>query len=234
MRRPSRWSRWSLLVIVVEPVLLGVVQRVDHFGHKLVLLSDLKHCARIFVAPTVISSGKDREQLATREAFEAVHNALVRPQNEAGLIILQEKFDAVGAELDDVACAVGVADKIRLDTEFAIGVGGVGPKNVNDELLLGRSDLVDDLKGSLDCLNLFKYLKGASNASMKTYDSIVYNCRQWQPVKNLVDFVKDRVWLIWLLSKTATAFISEAKCIVDPLVFVVASQKVDLIRELGL
>jgi hypothetical protein len=234
LRRPSRWSRWSFLVVVVEPVLLGVVQRVDHFGHKLVLLSDLKHCARIFVAPTVISSGKNCEQLAAREAFEAVHNTFVCSQNEAGLIILQEKFDAIGAEFDDVTCAVGVADKIRLDTEFAVGVGWVGPKNVNDELLLGRRDLVNDLEWSLDCLNLFKYLKGASNTSMKTYDSIVYNCRQWQPVKNLVDFVKDRVWLIWLLSKTATAFISEAKCIVDPLVFVVASQKMDLIRELGL
>ena len=155
MRRPSWRSGRSLLVVVVEPVLLGIVEWVDHLRHKLVLLSDLKHCARIFVAPTVISSGKDREQLAARESFEAVHNALVRPQNEAGLIILQEKFDAVGAELDDVACAVGVADKIGLDTEFAVGVGGVGPKNVNDELLLRRSDLMDDLKGSLDRLNLF-------------------------------------------------------------------------------
>ena len=214
--------------------MLGVVQWVDHLGHKLVLLSDLKHGARIFVSPAVVSRGKDREQLAARKTLEAVHNALVCPQNKAGLIILQEKFDAVGAELNDVTCAVGVADKIWLDTEFAIRVSGVGPKNVDDKLLLGCSDLVDDLKGSLDCLNLFKYLKGASNATMKTYNSIVYNCRQWQPVKNLVDFVKDRVWLIWFLPKTATTFISETKCIVDPLIFVVASQKVDLIRELGL
>ena len=155
MRRPSWRSGRSLLVVVVEPVLLGVVQRVDHLGNKLVLLSDLKHCARIFVAPTVISSGKDREQLAARESFEAVHNALVRPQNEAGLIILQEKFDAVGAELDDVACAVGVADKIGLDAELAVAVGGIGPQNVDDELLLGRRDLMDNLKWSLDCVYLF-------------------------------------------------------------------------------
>jgi hypothetical protein len=79
----------------------------------------------------------------------------VRPQNEAGLIILQEKFDAVRAELDDVACAIWVSNKIWLDTEFTVGVSGVGPKNVDDKLLLGCSDLVDDLKGSLDRLNLF-------------------------------------------------------------------------------
>jgi len=214
--------------------LLGIVKRIDHFGHKFVLLSDLKHCSRIFVAPTVVSSGKDRKQLSARKTLKTVHYALMCSQNKTGFIILKEKFDAVGAELNDVASAIRITDKIWLDTELTVGVSGIRPKDVYDELLFGRSNLVDDLKWSLNCLNLFNYLKCASNTSMKAYDSIVYNCRQWQPIKKFVDFVKDRVWLIWLLSETTAAFISKAKCIVDPLVFMVASQEMDLIRELGL
>ena len=107
------------------------------------------------MAPAVVGGREDSKQLAACEPFEAVHDALMRPQNKACLIILQEEFDAVGSELDDVASAVGVADKIGLDAEFAVAVGGIRPQNVDDELLLGRRDLMDNLKWSLDCVYLF-------------------------------------------------------------------------------
>lgn len=118
------------------------------------------------MAPAVVGGREDGKQLAACEPFEAVHDTLMRPQNKACLIILQEEFDAVGSELDDVASAVGVADKIGLDAELAVAVGGIGPQNVYDELLLGRRDLMDNLKWSLDCVYLFKYLKSATDASV--------------------------------------------------------------------
>ena len=52
---PFWGSRGShLIVLVQQPVLLWVIQWVDHLRHKLVLLSDLKHGSCILVTTTVI------------------------------------------------------------------------------------------------------------------------------------------------------------------------------------
>jgi len=40
----------------------------------------------------------------------------MRPQNKTSFIIFEEKFYAVGAELDYVASAIGITDEVRLDT----------------------------------------------------------------------------------------------------------------------
>jgi hypothetical protein len=51
---PSGGSWRALLAILGQPVLLRVVQGVDHLGHELVLFGDLQHGARILVASTVV------------------------------------------------------------------------------------------------------------------------------------------------------------------------------------
>ena len=55
LRSPLRWGGWSLVSIVIEPVLFGIIQRIDHFRHQLILLSDLKHGTSILVAATIVS-----------------------------------------------------------------------------------------------------------------------------------------------------------------------------------
>ena len=55
---PSRRSRWSLAqrLLVRDPVVLGVVQRVYHLGHELVGLGYLQHRTGILVPAAVVRS----------------------------------------------------------------------------------------------------------------------------------------------------------------------------------
>ena len=55
---------------------------------------------------------------------------------------------------------------------------------------------------------------------------------RWKPIKQVVDFVEDGVDISWLFTKSAAALFSEAKSVVDPLILVIASEQMDLIREL--
>lgn len=57
-------------------------------------------------------------------------------QNVLSFVIVKELFHTVGSELHDVSGAVGVTDKVRLDTQLLVVVCRVAPQDVNDELLL--------------------------------------------------------------------------------------------------
>jgi len=122
---PPRRRGRSLLRVVVEPVLLRVVEGVNHLGDQFVLFGDLQHGARVFVAAAVVRGRENREQLAGGEALEAVHDALVRAQDKPRLVVLQEQLDPIGTELDDVASAVGVSYKVWLDAKVLITVGRI-------------------------------------------------------------------------------------------------------------
>ena len=52
---PFWGSDWSFTLIVVQPILFWVVERVDHFGDQFILLSNLKHSSSILVAAAVVS-----------------------------------------------------------------------------------------------------------------------------------------------------------------------------------
>ena len=119
---PLGGSRRAFVVFVEQPVLLRVIQRIDHLRHQLVLLRDLKHCASVLVSATVVRCREDREDLTASEALEAVHDALMGPQDKATAVGLQEVFDAVGSELHDVASPVRVSDEVRLDAQVLVAV----------------------------------------------------------------------------------------------------------------
>ena len=57
-------------------------------------------------------------------------------QDVATSVCLQEILNTVGAEFDDVSCAIGISDEVRLNAQVLIAVGRVGPQNVHNELLL--------------------------------------------------------------------------------------------------
>lgn len=129
-------GRRPLVVLVQEPILLRIVQWVDHFGHQFKLFSDLEHGAGVLVPTAVVCSGEDCEKLATREPLEPIHHALVSSQNKLASVCVEEVLDTVRAKFDDVSCAVGVTNEVWLDSQVLITVGRVRPKDVDNKLLL--------------------------------------------------------------------------------------------------
>ena len=156
------------------------------------------------------------------------------PQDVLGLVGVEEVFDSVRSELHDVSCAIGVSDEVRLNAQVLIAVGWVRPQDVYHKLLLSCGHLVNDLQWSLNSINLVKCVQCASNASMQADDSIINNSCKREPIKEIVDLVEDRVWVVWIFSESAAALLSESESIVDPLVLVVSSQEMDLVWELDL
>jgi len=148
--------------------LFWVIQRVDHFGNKFVLLRDLQHSACVFVSAAVVRCTEDCKQLTAREAFEAIHHTLVSAQDEACFVVLEEEFDSVGTKLDDVSCAVRVSDEVWLDAELGIAVSRVRPQNVDDKLLLGGRHLVNHFKWAGDLVDLLQAHQRATDAAVKT------------------------------------------------------------------
>ncbi len=228
---PARWRGRSLLVVVVlgEPILLGIVQGVDHLGHQLIRLGYVQHRARILVSAAVVSRREHCEQLTPSKSLEPVHHTLMRTQYVFRFIVVEELFDAVGAELDDVAGAVGVSDKVGLDAQFKIIVGGVAPQNVDYELLLRGRYLVDNLERSLDHLDLLDRHQSRADAAMQTHDFILDQSRKREPVEKLIDFVEHTVGLGRVFTQTVRALLGKTKGIVYPLVLMVASQQMYLV-----
>ena len=172
---PSGWRGRPLAerLLVRDPVVFGVVQRVDHLGHELVRLSYLQHGSSVLVAAAVVCRGEDSEEAAAGKALEAVHDALVSAQDEVDLVVLEEGLDAVGSKLHNIAGSVGVTHEVGLDTELAVAVSWVTPKNVDHELLFDRGNLMDDLERPLDLLDLLQAHQGASDTSVQADDSVL-------------------------------------------------------------
>ena len=139
----------------------------------------------------VISRREYREELAASEALEAVHDALVGSQDKAAPVGIEEVLDAIRAELHNVSCAVRVADEVGLNAQVLITVSGIGPENINDELLLWSGDFMDNFQRSLNLLDLIKAKQGASDASVKADDSVIDYCGQGKPVEHFIHFVED-------------------------------------------
>ena len=91
---------------------------------------------------------------------------------------------------------------------------------------------MDDFKRSLDLFNLIQAQQSATNAAVEANDPLIDDGGQWKPIEQVVDFVEDGVDVSWLFTKSTAAFFSEAESVVDPLILVIASEQMDLIREL--
>ena len=236
MVRPSRRSRRSLLqrFLISDPVLFRVVQRVDHLGNELVGLGDLEHGSCVLVSAAVVSGRENSEQLARSEPLDSVHHALVSPQNELHLIVVKELLHSVRSELHNVSRSIWISDKVRLDSKFGVAVSGVAPQNVHHQLLLRSRHLVDNLQWSLNEFNLIKRDKGGADASMETDDLFFDDCAERQPVEQVVDLIEHGVRLGRVFPQSVAALLGEPERIVDPLVFVVSSEKMDLLGVLDL
>jgi len=77
------------------------------------------------VAAAIVGRRKNSEKLTTSKSFESVHYTLMRSQNELAAICVEEVFDSIGTEFNDVASAVGVSYKVWLDAKVLITVGRI-------------------------------------------------------------------------------------------------------------
>ena len=125
MWSPFRRCGRSLVIFVKQPILLWVVQGIDHFGHEFILLGDLEHGAGILVTTTVVSRREYREELAASEALEAVHDTLVGSQDKATPVGIEEVLDSIWAELYNVSCSVGVADEVGLNAQVLVTISWI-------------------------------------------------------------------------------------------------------------
>lgn len=190
---PSRRRGRSLIcrLRVGDPIILRVVERVDHLRDQLVRLGDLQHGSGVLVSTAIISGGEYGEQAATGESFKSVHDAFVRPQNEADLVVLEECLDTIGTELDNVACAVRISDEVGLNAYFRVTVGRIGPENIDHKLLFDGGDFVDNFKRPPDLLDLLKTHEGATNTAVDADDPVFDDGREGKPIEEVVDLVED-------------------------------------------
>jgi hypothetical protein len=52
-------------------------------------------------------------------------------KNVLGFVVVEELFDSVGSELNDIPRAIRVSNEVRLNTEFGIVVCGIAPKDIH-------------------------------------------------------------------------------------------------------
>ena len=69
---------------------------------------------------------------------------------------------------------------------------------------------------------------------MQADNSLIDYRRQRQPIEQIVDFVEAGVDIGGFLSQAATTLLSETEGVVDPFVFMIASEQVNFIREFDL
>ena len=125
MWSPFRRCGRSLVIFVKQPILLRVVQGIDHFGHEFILLGDLEHGAGILVTTTVVSRREYCEELAASEALEAIHDALMGSQDKATPVGIEEVLDAIWAELYNISCTVGVANEVGLNAQVLVTISWI-------------------------------------------------------------------------------------------------------------
>ena len=141
---PGRRGRAFLnLFLVVDPIILVNVRRVYQLGNNLEILLQNQHCARILVSSAVVSRAENGNQRASCKAFEAIHHAFVGPHDQTQIVVIQELLHPVRAVFNDVSGSGGVADDVGLDSQISIGVSGVAPEDVHDQLLFLGVHIVD-------------------------------------------------------------------------------------------
>lgn len=147
------------------------------------------------MSTAVIGSRENCEQATTCKSLETIHNTFVCSQDEAHFIIFKESLYSIWTEFDNVSCSIWISNKVRLDTKLTIRVGRVTPEDINNELLFNRRDLVYNFKRSSNLFYLFKTNKSTSNTTVKANNSFLDNSSEWEPVKELINLVKNRIML---------------------------------------
>ena len=90
----------------------------------------------------------------------------MRPNNELQFVLLQKLLHHVGAELDDVAGSLGVANLIWPDSGDGVVLGGVRSQNINHQLFELGLDLVHNVQRPLDGVDLLGALQRVADSAV--------------------------------------------------------------------
>lgn len=123
---------------------------IDQLRSNLIRPRDAENGPCVLMASAVVGGREDCDQISSREPFEPVHHALMRSDDFGKVVGLEELFDDVWPELDDVSGVVRVADGVVLDSQFVVVVGGVRPENVYDKFFEIGGDFVNDFERTGD------------------------------------------------------------------------------------
>lgn len=89
-------------------------------------------------------------------------------KNHAHIVDFEELFNSIGTELHDVEGLLRVPHSIGHYLEFFLGICGVTPQKVDDQLLLLVGYIETHFKGALDLLDFFDFLGSRADTSMDT------------------------------------------------------------------
>jgi hypothetical protein len=160
------------------------------------------------------------------------------PDHHAQMVAFQEHTEHVRSEESNVVLLVWISSEIMAKTIFFFVFLWVAPDQVNNFLLVfGLVTSKFDFKRSRDVIETFNILERRTDTSMATEDSlglVTDNGSQGHLIKCFVDFGEHTVRVVDVFVKSLLALVTEAKILVDISIFVVASQKNDLLWILQL
>lgn len=173
-----------------------------------------------------------------RISLDALRAHRVASDHHVQVVALEEGVQVVGSKIDDVVLLLGVTVEVVCESVLLFSLVGVAPKKINHLLLVLRVVTAQlDLKRSWNGLNALDVLNRWSNTSMDTQNLlllVVNDGGQWHLIEGVIEFGKDTIWVVDVLTESLGAFVSQAEVLVDMAILMVASQQNDLLREFEL
>lgn len=179
--------------------------------------------------PAVVGGREDSDELSLGEPFEAVHHALMCPDDHTQVVLLQEALHPVRPELHDVARLGRVPQVVREDPQLAVRVRGVRPQDVQHYLRLLVLHLVHHLQRPADVLDVFQGVQRRPDPPVQAEYLVLDEGCEGEPVEELVDPIEDGPLVFGVLLNLFCALVLEAEVDVDLAVLVVAPDEVDLL-----
>ena len=131
--RVCTFRDWS----VFNPIEFALLCWFYDFGGNYDLLLDDDERSVVSELVAVVGARADRDELAlSKLSVEATDAVLVRPNDGADCVGLEELVHPVRPELHDVVLPERISDCVVLNTLLFISVGRVTPKKVHDYLMV--------------------------------------------------------------------------------------------------
>mmetsp|Transcript_118105 Transcript_118105/g.294464 ORF Transcript_118105/g.294464 Transcript_118105/m.294464 type:complete len:334 (-) Transcript_118105:1535-2536(-) len=183
----------------------------------------------------VVRRTEDRDQLTVCKPLEAIHDALVSPDDHRERIVrLQELLHSVRPELHDPASAIRVAGLVQCHTLHRVVVRRVAPQHVGDPLFVRRLRDLRDVHRPLHGIDLLDRAYGAADASMQAEDFVLHQGPDRKVLERPVELVPTRLRVFSVLLQPPSALVAETVDGVNRRVLMVAADEVYLVGILDL
>ena len=195
-------------------------------------LLDDQNCCIVIMKIWMVCATCDSHKIV-RESFNTIWTNRVRSNHHSKIVPLEEWVKVIWSKVDNVVLLLRISGIIVLEATFFFSFMRVAPKEIQNFLVVLR--VINSkfyFEWSLNLLNWLDILNCWSDTSMTTENSLLFisnNSSQRHLLKCFIDFHKDTVWVINVLSKSFSAFITKSKIFVHMFIFMVSSKKHDLL-----